>query len=106
MWISECGVFKCFSQFDDPLSEAPCSFFEIIPFHIRHSFAHRGFTYLNSGFRNPHSVLRNQMGHEARITVPFPFVDSTEKDPPDCSARSLMLARPNPLPRPSTERVS
>lgn len=35
-----------------------------------------------------------QRGHEARMTVPALGRDSTEKEPPDSSVRSLILARP------------
>ena len=36
-------------------------------------------------------------GHDARMIVPFPSVDSISKEPPESSVRSLMLERPNPL---------
>jgi hypothetical protein len=35
-------------------------------------------------------------GHDARMIVPLPSVDSIAKEPPDSSTRSLMLESPNP----------
>ena len=60
-------------------------------------------------------------GHEASIVVPLPTPDSTENEPPESSARSLMLTSPklrlrasgedmlagsNPLPLSSTAKLT
>jgi hypothetical protein len=48
-------------------------------------------------FRTVNDQPSARRGHEARMIVPFPSVDSIANEPPESSIRSLMLVSPNPL---------